>query len=123
MPVVDTAEYVVIAQLYASADAGGGTDPDKAADWSGSVQTWVPTAEMLSSTSRLPGAEQEDGSMLTKVFPIKLKEGNQAAAEALVAEFAPRGPAREPGTHSFRVYCDSAKADYLLFLEHFESQA
>src|SRR5438093_596419 len=30
--------------------------------------------------------------MLAKVFPIKLKDGNQAAAEAIVQEFAPKGP-------------------------------
>jgi quinol monooxygenase YgiN len=123
MPVVATAEYVVTPQLYASVDPGDGTDPDRASGRSGSVQTWAPAAEMLSATTRLPGADQEDRSMLTKVFPIKLKEGKQAAAEALVAEFAPLGPEREPGTLSFRVYRDPAKVDYLLFVEHFESQA
>lgn len=61
--------------------------------------------------------------MLAKVFPIKLKDGNQAAAEAIVQEFAPRGPAAEAGTLSFRVYRDPAKPDYLLFVEHFADQA
>ena len=61
--------------------------------------------------------------MLAKVFPIKLKPGNQAAAEAIVAEFAPKGPAQEPGTQSFRVYKDPANTDYLLFVEHFADQA
>jgi quinol monooxygenase YgiN len=78
---------------------------------------------MLLSTTRPPGAEPEDRPVLTKVFPIKLKDGNQAAAEALVAEFAPRGPGQEPGTLSFRVYRDPANVDYLLFVEHFEDQA
>ncbi|NUR99362.1 MAG: hypothetical protein HOV67_29405 [Kribbellaceae bacterium] len=61
--------------------------------------------------------------MLAKVFPIKLKDGNQAAAEAIVQEFAPRGPGAEEGTLSFRVYRDPAKPDYLLFVEHFADQA
>jgi quinol monooxygenase YgiN len=62
-------------------------------------------------------------SMLYKVFPIKLKSGKQAEAEAIVAEFAPKGPEQEPGTVSFRVYRDPAKVDYLLFVEHFADQA
>jgi quinol monooxygenase YgiN len=61
--------------------------------------------------------------VLAKVFPIKLKDGMQAAAEAIVAEFAPTGPAVEDGTLSFRVYRDSANPDYLLFVEHFADQA
>ncbi|GAA1156855.1 hypothetical protein GCM10009630_63640 [Kribbella jejuensis] len=61
--------------------------------------------------------------MLAKVFPIKLKDGNQAAAEAIVQEFGPRGPGAEEGTLSFRVYRDAATPDYLLFVEHFADQA
>jgi quinol monooxygenase YgiN len=61
--------------------------------------------------------------MLTKVFPINLKPGKQAEAEALVDQFAPKGPEQEAGTLSFRVYRDPAKADYLLFVEHFADQA
>ncbi|MFJ1759104.1 putative quinol monooxygenase [Amycolatopsis sp. NPDC088138] len=61
--------------------------------------------------------------MLTKVFPIQLKDGKQAEAEALVEEFAPKGPGAEDGTLSFRVYRDPARADYLLFVEHFADQA
>lgn len=61
--------------------------------------------------------------MLTKVFPIKLKDGMQARAEEIVQQFAPKGPGAEPGTLSFRVYRDLAKPDYLLFVEHFENQA
>jgi quinol monooxygenase YgiN len=61
--------------------------------------------------------------LLTKVFPIQLKDGKQAEAEALVEEFAPKGPGAEDGTLSFRVYRDSARADYLLFVEHFADQA
>ena len=61
--------------------------------------------------------------MLAKVFPIRLKDGMQAAAEAVVREFAPQGPAVEDGTLSFRVYRDPANPDYLLFVEHFADQA
>jgi quinol monooxygenase YgiN len=61
--------------------------------------------------------------VLTKVFPIKLKDGNQVKAEAIVREFAARGPAEEPGTLSFRVYRDPKNVDYLLFVEHFTDEA
>jgi quinol monooxygenase YgiN len=61
--------------------------------------------------------------MLAKVFPIRLKDGNQADAEAIVREFGPSGPGVEEGTLSFRVYRDPAKPDYLLFVEHFADQA
>ena len=61
--------------------------------------------------------------MLVKVFPIKLRDGNQAKAEALVQAFAPRGPGQEEGTLSFRVYRNPKQADYLLFVEHFADQA
>jgi quinol monooxygenase YgiN len=61
--------------------------------------------------------------MLYKVFPIKLQPGKQAEAEAIVKEFAPKGPEQEPGTVSFRVYRDPANIDYLLFVEHFVDQA
>jgi quinol monooxygenase YgiN len=61
--------------------------------------------------------------VLAKVFPINLKPGNQAEVEAIVEEFAPKGPAQEPGTLSFRVYRDPARPDYLLFVEHFADQA
>ncbi len=61
--------------------------------------------------------------MLYKIFPIKLKPGQQAAGEAIVTAYAPEGPAKEPGTHSFRVYRDPENVDYLLFVEHFEDQA
>jgi quinol monooxygenase YgiN len=61
--------------------------------------------------------------MLSKIFPIPLKPGKQAEAEAVVVQFAPKGPGQEPGTVSFRVYRDPARADYLLFVEHFADQA
>jgi quinol monooxygenase YgiN len=60
---------------------------------------------------------------LQKVFPIPLKPGAQAAAEAIVREFAPQGPEQEPGTLSFRVYRDPGRPDYLLFVEHFADRA
>jgi quinol monooxygenase YgiN len=77
-------------------------------------------AEIISSSAqpRLRG-----DLVLTKVFPIKLKDGMQAKAEAVVQEFAPQGPGAEDGTLSFRVYRDPAQADYLLFVEHFADQA
>jgi quinol monooxygenase YgiN len=61
--------------------------------------------------------------MLVKVFPIKLKNGMQDEVEAVVREFAPKGPGAEEGTLSFRVYRDPAQPDYLLFVEHFADQA
>jgi quinol monooxygenase YgiN len=61
--------------------------------------------------------------MLAKVFPIELKPGRQDDAEAVIREFAPIGPAEEPGTLSFRVYRDKNRPDYLLFVEHFADQA
>ncbi len=36
--------------------------------------------------------------MLVKVFPIKLKDGMQEKVEAIVQEFAPKGPGGEDGT-------------------------
>jgi quinol monooxygenase YgiN len=62
-------------------------------------------------------------SMLAKVFPIELKDGKQAEVEAIVEDFAARGPAQEDGTLSFSVYRDPQKPDYLLFVEHFTDQA
>jgi quinol monooxygenase YgiN len=61
--------------------------------------------------------------VIVKVFPIKLKDGMQAKVEAIVEEFAPKGPGAEAGTLSFRVYRDPAKPDYLLFVEHFADHA
>jgi quinol monooxygenase YgiN len=66
---------------------------------------------------------EEELPVLAKVFPISLKPGKQAEVEAIVGEFAPLGPGREPGTLSFRVYRDPARPDYLLFVEHFADQA
>jgi quinol monooxygenase YgiN len=62
-------------------------------------------------------------TVLVKVFPIKLKDGMQDDVEAIVEQFAPKGPGAEEGTLSFRVYRDPAKPDYLLFVEHFADQA
>jgi quinol monooxygenase YgiN len=62
-------------------------------------------------------------TVLVKVFPIKLKDGMQDKVEAIVQEFAPRGPGAENGTLSFRVYRNPANLDYLLFVEHFADQA
>jgi quinol monooxygenase YgiN len=78
---------------------------------------------MLERVIALRRSIGEDTSMLVKVFPIPLKAGKQAEAEAVVEQFAPKGPAREHGTLSFRVYRDPNKPDYLLFVEHFADQA
>ena len=64
-----------------------------------------------------------ENAVLSKVFPINLKPGKQLEAEAIVREFAPKGPGAEAGTLSFRVYRDPAKVDYLLFVEHFRDQS
>jgi quinol monooxygenase YgiN len=85
--------------------------------------------------ARLPGSAREcfvfagvvtypeEFIVLVKVFPIKLKDRMQDEVEAIVREFAPKGPGAEEGTLSFRVYRDPAKPDYLLFVEHFADQA
>ena len=41
--------------------------------------------------------DHEEKPVLTKVFPIPLKPGGQAEAEAIVEEFAPKGPGAEEG--------------------------
>jgi quinol monooxygenase YgiN len=61
--------------------------------------------------------------MICKVFPIELKPGQRAKAEAIVRAFAPIGPEQEPGTLSFRVYSDTNRPDSLLYVEHFADQA
>src|ERR1700722_6172939 len=66
-----------------------------------------------------PVARERKFTVLVKVFPIRLKDGMQDKVEAVVQEFAPKGPGAEDGTWSFRVYRDPAKPDYLLFVEHF----
>jgi len=70
-----------------------------------------------------PPAQERTLTVLVKVFPIKLQDGMQDKVEAVVREFAPQGPGAEDGTVSFRVYRDTAKPDYLLFVEHFADQA
>jgi quinol monooxygenase YgiN len=79
--------------------------------------------DALAVRSALERSVKRRESVLAKVFPIKLKDGMQAKAEAVVREFAPKGPAAEEGTLSFRVYRDPATPDYLLFVEHFADQA
>src|SRR5580704_12233534 len=73
--------------------------------------------------SEYPVVHERKFTVLVKVFPIKLKDGTQDKVEAVVQEFAPKGPGAEDGTLSFRVYRDPAKPDYLLFVEHFADQA
>jgi quinol monooxygenase YgiN len=93
---------------------------------SGSGRTAADIAQiMFAIHQRAAGARRpiKGDSVLAKVFPIKLKDGMQARAEAIVQEFAPKGPGVEDGTLSFRVYRDPAKVDYLLFVEHFADQS
>jgi quinol monooxygenase YgiN len=80
-----------------------------------------PRAAVILPVSAQP--RHEEIPVIVKVFPIKLKDGMQAKGEAIVEEFAPKGPDAEAGTLSFRVYRDAAKPDYLLFVEHFADQA
>src|SRR5260370_11307886 len=79
-----------------------------------------PRRSLLLYPAPRPGGEI---TVLVKVFPIKLKDGMQDTVEAIVQDFAPKGPGAEDGTLSFRVYRDPAKPDYLLFVEHFADQA
>jgi quinol monooxygenase YgiN len=81
-------------------------------------------ADMLFPATSADGADpRRIRPVLVKVFPIKLQDGNQAEAEALVQQFARRGPELERGTLSFRVYRDPENVDYLLFVEHFADEA
>jgi hypothetical protein len=75
-----------------------------------SDRTGVPSLGIL---AEYPTARERKSTVLVKVFPIKLKDGMQDKGEAVVQEFAPKGPGAEDGTLSFRVYRDKAKADYL----------
>src|SRR5580658_1586912 len=123
MPVVTTAEYVVIAPGLrhgpAFLPAGSGHDPASLScpDLAG---PGVPGPGIL---AEYPVARERKFTVLVKVSPIKLKDGTQDKVEAVVQEFAPKGPGAEDGTLSFRVYRDPAKPDYLLFVEHFADQA
>jgi quinol monooxygenase YgiN len=84
---------------------------------------WPCPARESFGCTRAAAPERGGNLVLVKVFPIKLKDGRQADVEAIVQEFAPKGPGSEDGTLSFRVYRDPAKPDYLLFVEHFADQA
>jgi quinol monooxygenase YgiN len=88
--------------------------PDAAGMSQSFSRKWVVSAHLTQG--------EVDVSMLTKVFPIPLKTGQQAAAEAIVEQFASRGPGQEAGTLSCRVYRDPKRPDYLLFVEHFADQ-
>src|ERR1700716_4262865 len=114
MPVVTTAEYVVMPQVYVTArpTAGrirtrrprsgpGGSSPPGHVQ---RVQIWPDSRHaalrpFLCKQRR--GAQSRGDPVLVKVFPIKLKDGLQAKVEAIVQEFAPQGPGTEDGTLSF----------------------
>jgi quinol monooxygenase YgiN len=69
-------------------------------------------------------ATNERGNMtdIVKIFDVRLQPGAQSAAEDIITEFTPKGPAAEDGTTLFQVYRDTANADRLLFVEHFRDQ-
>src|SRR3984885_9735673 len=123
MPGVMTAEYVVmgpdIRQGSGILPAGSGHGAPRLScpDMAG---PGVPGPGILSG---YPVVHERKVTVLVKVFPIKLKDGTQDNVEAVVQEFAPKGPGAEDGTLSFRGYRDPAKPDYLLFVEHFADQA
>ena len=123
MPVVTTAEYMVMTQdlpygpAFLPAGSGHGLPGLSGPDLAG---PGMPGPGIL---AEYPVARERKFTVLVKVFPIKLKDGTQDKVEAVVQEFAPIGPGAEDGTLSFRVYRDPAKPDYLLFVEHFADQA
>src|ERR1035438_8056291 len=123
MPVVTTAEYLVMLHIYGSCPAFFRLDPDTILAVF-HVQIWPDPACLARASLRsTQWLVERKFTVLVKVFPIKLKDGTQDKAEAVVQEFAPKGPGAEDGTVSFRVYRDPAKPDYLLFVEHFADQA
>jgi quinol monooxygenase YgiN len=123
MPVVTTAEYVVMLHIYGTGPAFFRLDPDTILAVF-HVQIWPDPACLARGSLRsTQWLVERKFTVLVKVFPIKLKDGMQDKAEAVVQEFAPKGPGAEDGTLSFRVYRDPAKPDYLLFVEHFADQA
>ena len=123
MPVVTTAEYVVMVSGLRHGLACFRPDSDTVFPVF-QVRIW-PDLGVPGPGSFLeyPALRERKFTVLVKVFPIKLKDGMQDKAEAVVQEFAPIGPGAEEGTLSFRVYRDLAKPDYLLFVEHFADQA
>jgi quinol monooxygenase YgiN len=122
MPVVTTAEYVVTAQVICQgpgqALAISGHLAQAARSGSGRTRQRLAGDAAAATFIRV-----KEITVLVKVFPIKLKDGMQDEVEAIIEEFAPKGPGAEDGTLSFRVYRDPAKPDYLLFVEHFADQA
>jgi quinol monooxygenase YgiN len=122
MPVVTTAEYVVMTHIYVRAlgkQAGRIRTHTQGQDVRIRPDLARPRGEFCCCSF----VATKEITVLVKVFPIKLKDGRQEEVEAIVREFAPKGPESEAGTLSFRVYRDPAKPDYLLFVEHFADQA
>src|SRR2546423_3302872 len=125
MPVVTTAEYVVISEGLPERPDIFWTDSDIVVmSKSGQTSDLGRTdhGRRLVSGAAAP-RELRRFPVLIKVFPIKLKDGMQERAEAIVHEYAPIGPGAEEGTLSFRVYRDPANVDYLLLVEHFADKA
>ena len=122
MPVVTTAEYVVMLHIYARGPAFFWPDPDTVF-LVFQVRIWPDLGVPGRNPLEYPMPSERKFTVLVKVYPIKLKDGMQEEVEAVVQEFAPKGPGAEDGTLSFRVYRDPAKPDYLLFVEHFADQA
>ncbi len=122
MPVVTTAEYMVMVLHIRQDPTLHRPDSDTILRvFPGRI--WPdPAALAGGSFAAYPMLQERKLTMLVKVFPIRLKDGLQDEVEAVVQEFAPKGPGTEDGTLSFRVYRDRAKPDYLLFVEHFADQ-
>src|SRR6266568_6050624 len=104
MPVVTTAEYVVMVPRIRQGPALYRPDPDTIVPVF-HVRIWPdPACAARGSFSAYPMLREGKFTMLVKVFPIKLQNGLQDKVEAVVREFAPKGPGAEDGTLSFRVY-------------------
>src|SRR6266567_3530998 len=98
MPVVTTAEYVVMVPRIRQGPALYRPDPDTIVPVF-HVRIWPdPACVARGSFSAYPMLRERKFTMLVKVFPIKLQNGLQDKVEAVVREFAPKGPGTEDGT-------------------------
>src|SRR5215218_7975930 len=103
--------HVVAGRIRTRLPAINGRGARSRSDHAHPVQIWPDSPRAMRGSFPCPqrrGAQSQGELVLAKVFPIKLKDGMQAKAEAIVQDFAPKGPAVEEGTLSFRVYRDPA---------------
>src|ERR1700683_3092476 len=114
MPVVTTAEYMVMTQdlpygpAFLPAGSGHGLPGLSGPDLAG---PGMPGPGIL---AEYPVARERKFTVLVKVFPIKLKDGTQDKVEAVVQEFAPIGPGAEERTLPFRVCRGPGEPDVLV---------